>query len=692
MSELNKSIQYIKGVGPSRAAILKRLGIETVEDLLYFFPRRYEDRSQLIPIKNICVGEWHTIQGEVLAKGSRGDRFGRKKILEVAVGDETGKVFAIWFNQPYLESYFKSGKKVVLYGKVGQYRHKRQMIAPDFELIEEDDQGLNTGRIVPIYSLTKGVSQRYLRKIIAACLDKMGHQVIDALPAAIRQRHGLSDLSHSIHQLHFPDTLADQDRAQQRIAFEEFFFFQIAVLLRRRYLISKKGVQHTISASIIDEFQSCFSFDLTDDQVQAIKDIMKDMKKNTPMLRLLQGDVGSGKTVVSFFGCIAAYANGFQSAIMAPTEILARQHYVNFCAMVQKAPFKNMRVALLNSALKKKEREAVLHDLAQGNIDVVIGTHALIQDDVAFHNLSYVVIDEQHKFGVQQRAVLSSKGRDPDVLVMTATPIPRTLCLTLYGDLDVSTIKQMPRGRGTIKTYLFHSDQHEKVYHRVREWVDKGTQAYIVYPLVDESDTLDLKSAVDMFKRFVKKEFKGLRVGLVHGQMDRKETQQVMTQFKKHQLDILVTTTVLEVGIDVPNANVMVIEHAERFGLSQLHQLRGRIGRGEKNAICVLIGEPKTDSSQQRLEAMLETTDGFKLAELDLTIRGPGQYFGRHQHGLNELSVVNPVAQADLLQQARQEALLMMKSDPQLQTSSCRRIKSLVTKRFPQYLHHASAG
>jgi len=415
-----------------------------------------------------------------------------------------------------------------------------------------------------------------------------------------------------------------------------------------------------------------------------------DMAKNRPMLRLLQGDVGCGKTVVAFFGAIVSWKNKKQSAIMAPTEILAQQHYLNFHKLLGQGLFKDLKTALLISSIPTKEKKIIYRRLKDGEIDLIIGTHALLEETVAFKNLSFVVIDEQHKFGVNQRALLTDKGSNPDILIMTATPIPRTLCLTLYGDLDVSVINELPPGRGSIKTYHFSLAKAQAVYQKVKELVLKGTQAYIIYPLVDESEKLDLKAAKDMFDQLQNTAFKGLRMGLVHGQMKRQESDEVMELFKKHELDILVATTILEVGIDIPNANVMVIEHAERFGLSQLHQLRGRIGRGAQNALCVLLGDPLTQEGKMRLEAIVQTTDGFKIAEEDLKIRGPGHYFGRHQHGLNELKMSNPMTQIKVLEMAREDAIVLAKSDPQLEGH--RLIKETIKKRYPQYLDLILAG
>lgn len=684
------SVQYLKGVGPARAKLFANLGVQSVEDLFYLFPRRYEDRRQLTPIGQLKAGEWQTTAGEVLAKGGHRTYWNKKHVFEVTVADDTGRVRIIWFNQPYLENYFHVGDRVVVHGRVEVFKEKLQMVSPEHEIIAPEDEGLSTGRIVPVYPLTKGMGQRYMRKVMHAALERHARDLPDLLPLEVRRRQGLEPLGEAITQLHFPDDEGSQEAADKRVSFEEFFFFQVSVILRRLSIVQKKGFEHYLPPEFHERFRRAFPFELTKAQRKAVADIGADMARPTPMLRLLQGDVGSGKTVVSFFGCLAAVTNGRQAAIMAPTEILAEQHFSNFSRLFGNGPFGEVRAALLNSSLKKKERAAALAKIKSGETDVVVGTHALLEEGVEFKALSFVCVDEQHKFGVKQRALLSSKGDNPDVLVMTATPIPRTLCLTLYGDLDLSVIDEKPKGRGEIRTYHFTGEQAEGVYKKVAEWVKKGTQAYIVYPVIEESEKADLKAAVEMYERFRKDEFKDLRVGLVHGRLKRPEARQVMEGFKRGEIDVLVTTTVLEVGIDVPGANLMVIEHAERFGLSQLHQLRGRIGRSEKSAVCILLGDPETEEGKKRLESVVKTTNGFKISEADLAIRGPGQYFGRHQHGLNELRVVNPLTQLDVLEAARKEAAALVHADPAL--SAHPSVRSTIRKRYPEYLERVLAG
>lgn len=690
------SIQYIKGVGPARKKLFANLGVETVEDLLYLFPRRYEDRTQMTPIAQVKLGEMQTVSGKVTMAAGRQTWFSKKKVYEMVVDDGTGRLFCVWFNQPYLQYYFKEGVSVVLYGKIEVYKNRLQMVSPEYEIIEENEGGenLNVGRIVPIYPLTRGMTQRYLRKVTRACLEKFKDEIRDILPSGLRQKLKLPDMNRSIENLHFPETREKQEEAYRRVSFEEFFLFQISVILRRMSIIQKKGIAHRITGEFVEKFSKVLPFKLTAAQKRVIAEISRDMMKDPPMLRLLQGDVGSGKTVVALFGCAASHENGCQSAIMAPTEILARQHFEKITELVKgfKEELFRPRVSLLTNSVPPKEREKILADIKEGRINIVIGTHALLSETVEFKKLSFVVIDEQHKFGVKQRALLSTKGTNPDVLIMTATPIPRTLCMTLYGDLDTSVLDEMPPGRGKITTKLFPQAQSDEVYKSIKEMVKTGKQVYIVYPLIEESDALELKAAEKMFADFQKKIFKEFRVGLVHGRLKKKDAEAVMADFKNKKVDILVATTVVEVGLDVPNASVMVIEHAERFGLSQLHQLRGRIGRGKEDALCILISDPETEGSQARLEAILKTTDGFKIAEYDFKIRGPGQYFGRHQHGLNELRVANPLTQVDILELARKEASELVHLDPKLTQPEHKVIKETIKKRYPEYLKLVEAG
>lgn len=648
----------------------------------------------MTPLAKLKVGEWQTVTGKILNHSGRRSWYTKKHVYEMELGDETSRVFCVWFNRPYLDRYFKLGQQVIVYGKVDLYKDRFQIVSPDYEIItdDEEDKALSVGRIVPVYPMTRGMTQRSLRKSAKQCLEKYVANLQDVLPYSIRKKYALSNLVKSLWNIHFPESLEDQVTAYRRVSFEEFFLFQISVLLRRQSIVAKDGIAHKIDEDLYRDFFSLFPFSLTASQKKVIAEVAKDLESASPMHRLLQGDVGCGKTVVAFFGCLAAVRNGYQAAFMAPTEILARQHYEHITTILRHSPFQNVRPCLFISDVDAKSRDKALSDIREGKVDIVIGTHALIQEAVDFKALSFAVIDEQHKFGVRQRALLSAKGKNPDVLVMTATPIPRTLCLTLYGDLDVSTIDEIPPGRGDLVTSLVAQPEAAQAYDIVRQAVLRGEQAYIVYPIIDESENLDLKSAQQMHKVLQKGEFKDFRLGLLHGQMKKQQAQTVMQQFLSKEIDILVATTVLEVGVDVSNATVMVIEHADHFGLAQLHQLRGRIGRGALNSQCVLVAELTTPQAQARLEVVLSTRDGFKIAQQDLMIRGPGEFFGRHQHGLNELKIANPQTQLDILEEARAEALKILEKDSKLLDVAHAIIQKTILKRYPSYLGNILSG
>lgn len=696
MKELSDiSIQYLKGVGPVRKKIFNRLGVESIEDLLYFFPRRYEDRRHMMPIAQVKVGESCLVSGEVIKFNGRQVWYTKKHVCRIEISDDTGVLHGVWFNQPFMSNYFQVGQKVIMHGKVDQFKGILQIVSPEYEIIDDDEAegtSLHIGRIVPIYPLTRGLTQRLLRKAVKAGLDQYAGQVREVLPFSLREKYRLSNLVKSLSNLHYPEDFESQKDSYKRIAFEEFFLFQVSVFLRKLSLVAKKGFAHRINDDVLKEFLNSFDFKLTQAQERVIGEMAKDMAQDSPMHRLLQGDVGSGKTIVAFFGCVMARHNGYQSAIMAPTEILASQHYGVIMKLIEKKQFSFIRAALLTGSTSKKKKEKIYEDIGNGNIDLVVGTHALIQQDLHFKSLSFIVIDEQHKFGVRQRSLFPSKGVNPDTLIMTATPIPRTLCLTLYGDLDVSVIDEMPVGRGQVRTLHFGEDSAPQVYKMVEERVLKGEQAYIVYPIVEESEKLDLKAAEKMYEELKGHEFKNFKVGLIHGQMPKKNAEAAMNDFKNKKIDILVATTVLEVGVDVPNATIMVIEHAPRFGLAQLHQLRGRIGRGSRDSVCVLLADPTTVEGKARIEAILSSNDGFKIAEQDLLIRGPGEFFGRQQHGINELKVANPVTQLDILAIARKEALELTRRDPKLIDHQNQPMRAVIEKRYPTYLEMTGAG
>ncbi len=679
---LNTPIRYLKGIGPQRAKALNKTGIHTIEDLLYYFPRRYEDRTNFLPISKLAAGQTRTIKAEVLAKAER-QSFRRRgfSIVEVAVSDQSGKIFCVWFNQPYLKDYFKLGATLVLYGKIEEYAGRLQMNSPEFEIVSsEKDDLLNIGRIVPIYSLPQGITQRNFRQIVKSVLDEYLSKINDFLPYALRSRNNLLNLAKGVINIHFPDNLELQKQAYERLAFEEFFLFQLPLALRKLKRKEKQGYAHRIEGDLARNFIAHLPFQLTAAQEKVIAEIKSDMAQPQAMQRLLQGDVGSGKTVVAFIASILAVQGGYQVALMVPTEILAKQHDDKLSSW-----FKDINIGLLTGSLNKKEKEKIYQEIKEGKIDLVIGTHALIEEGVQFKNLGLVVIDEQHKFGVGQRALLPKKGINPDCLIMTATPIPRTLAITIYGDLDISVIRQLPPGRQAIKTLLLTEKEKAKAYEIAKKELRQGRQVYIVYPVIEESYALDIAGAKKMHGQLKADEFKEFRLGLIHGRLKQKEQDQVMLKFKEKELDALVSTTVLEVGIDIPNATCMVVEHAERFGLSQLHQLRGRVGRGSRESFCILVSNAETPEAKARLAAMVEYSDGFRIAEEDLKIRGPGEFFGQRQHGLTELKIANPLTQMQLLKLAREEAIKLVEADPRLEARPNGLLKEKLLQRFPEY-------
>lgn len=682
------AVQYLKGVGPKRAKSLAARGITTVDELLYYFPRRYEDRTNFAKISDLKEGQIYTLKAQVLAQGQRNSWHRRKfSITEVALGDDSGKISCVWFNQPYLKEYLKVGVSIILYGKVEQYQGKLQMSNPEFEFIDNQDyDSLNVGRIVPVYTLAQGFSQRSLRSLIKNALDEFLPKINDVLTFDLRTRNNLLNLAQSLLNIHFPQSLDLQRQAHMRLSFEEFFIFQLPLVLRKLHRKEKGGISHIVEGKLINDFILNLPFKLTDAQEKVLAEIKADMLSLRPMQRLLQGDVGSGKTVVATLACLIAIQNNYQAAFMAPTEILARQHYEKITEQVSKCQsIKVPRIKLLTGNATEKEKAKICREIKEGKIDLIIGTHALLQEAVEFKNLSLVVIDEQHKFGVGQRALLPKKGNNPDVLIMTATPIPRTLAITLYGDLDISVINQLPAGRIPIKTIHFDQKNIQKAYALAKEELNYGRQAYIIYPVIEESYVLDIAGAKKMFAQLKVKEFKNFRIGLVHGQLKTKEQQEVMLKFKNKELDLLVSTTILEVGIDIPNATCMIIEFAERFGLSQLHQLRGRIGRAKLQSFCMLISDSQTQEAQARLAAMVSSTDGFYISEQDLKIRGPGEFFGSRQHGLAELKIANPLTQMQLLKSAREEAIVLLKQDTRLEERPHQLLKEKLLQRFPEY-------
>ncbi|MBT8490635.1 MAG: ATP-dependent DNA helicase RecG, partial [Deltaproteobacteria bacterium] len=622
---LSLPVKYVKGIGPKVSELLGKKNIKTVEDLLYFFPRKYEDRRSVKQISSAIVGKRETVIGDVV--NVRIQRYRNKKIFEAAIDDGSEQLVAKWFhgNFDYLRKTFKTGDRFILTGDIKSYLFEKNMIHPDFERLDEkDDELLQFKRIVPVYSETANLNQKYIRKIMMNAVHGYHSNMISPIPQTICERNELADINESIKNIHFPDSDEDIDlyngfksAAHRRVIFDEFFFFELGMALKKKGYILDTGIKFNVDGPLVDKFLRVLPFTLTGAQQRVIGEIHHDMAEKYPMNRLLQGDVGSGKTVVSMVSMITACQNGYQSAIMAPTEILAEQHFSNIQGWADSI---DLTVCLLTGSTKKRERTEITQGIETGHINIIVGTHALIQEGINFKNLGLVVIDEQHRFGVVQRAVLREKGINPDVLVMTATPIPRTLAMTVYGDLDISVIDELPPGKKPIKTKVFYESSRHRVYDIIRKEIGKGNQVFIVYPLVEESETLDLKDATGMARHLQEDIFPEFNVGLIHGKMKGREKNKIMNQFLCKNINVLVSTTVIEVGIDIPTASLMIIEHAERFGLSQLHQLRGRVGRSDVPSYCILIVHHYgSDDARKRLRVMEHTNDGFAIAEEDLS-------------------------------------------------------------------------
>lgn len=658
--ELQKSIQFVKGIGPYKAALLAKLGIFTVQDIVEYYPRRYEDRSQIRKISQLENAELQTITGRIVGSEELKPRRGLV-ITKLAVADDTGLVFGVWFNQPYIKKQWKPGTQVVLSGRVERRNREVQLLDPEIESLEQEDL-IHAARIVPIYSLTENISQRVFRTITRQVINQVVNIIPEPLPEYLRHKHGLLDKVWAVENIHFPTDDISLQQAKRRLVYEEFFILQIGLLLLKQYnQTAEAGVIHQGDGELSRKFMEGLPFQFTTDQRRVLQEIKGDMEASKVMNRLLQGDVGSGKTVVAAAALVKTVENGYQGALMAPTEILAEQHYCSLTSLLEPL---GIQVLLLTGGQPKGIKERGLAAIESGEAQVIVGTHALIQSQVSFAKLGLVVTDEQHRFGVRQRALLQEKGQRPDVLVMTATPIPRTLALTLYGDLDSSTIRELPPGRQPVETYVVSSKYRQRIYNFMRKLVTEGRQVYVVCPLIEESDKLQVQAAQQMADQLINKEFPDLAVGLLHGKMKNADKESVMAQFIRNELNILVATTVIEVGVNVPNASLMVIEGAERFGLAQLHQLRGRVGRGEHKSYCILVSDHQANESTKRLNLLKEIADGFNLAEQDLVLRGPGEFFGIRQHGLPDLKIADLLQDYEVLEIAKRDAeeLILSKS------------------------------
>ena len=695
---LATALQFVKGIGPQRAKLLANLGLHTVEDVLYYLPTRHEDRSQLTPLRSLKPNDVTTVSGTIRAVSP--PPRGRPRVpLSALLSDGTGFLTCVWFGQAYLERVFQRGQRLIVHGKVQRYRSgPLQMQVKDFEIVEDEsgdgagepgDETLHTGRLVPVYGLTRGLPARPMRRLMKRLVDGYVDGLDDPLPDALRARHHLELLSLALRAGHFPKTDADYASARRRLVYDEFLLLQLGLAIRRHRQGRQPGLAMNPPGALARRLLASLPFALTPAQERVWREIRMDMAASYPMNRLLQGDVGSGKTVVAALAILTAVESGYQTALMAPTEILAEQHLMTLTQLLEPLA---VEVALLTNAVKGKARERVGAGTADGSIKCVVGTHALVQGDVRFRRLGLAVVDEQHRFGVNQRATLRSKGESPDVLVMTATPIPRTLALTLYGDLEVSVIDELPPGRKPVVTKARTESARRQIYGFLREQVSEGRQVYVVYPLVEESEALDLRAATEMAARLQDEVFADLRIGLLHGRMAFAEKDRVMREFKAGAIHILVSTTVIEVGIDVPNASVMLIEHAERFGLSQLHQLRGRVGRGPWKSYCILLSGAASEDARRRLDAMTATGDGFKIAEADLSLRGPGDFFGTRQSGLPEFRVADLLRDAAALEAARRDAVALIRDDPQLLAPEHRALRTALLQRWRGKLDLAGVG
>ena len=677
MGELEKEIQYIKGVGPNRAKLLQKLGIHTLKDLITYYPRDYEDRNKPSEIAYLQDGQEALIEAIPVSKVSEIRTKNKRVVLyKLMVRDSTGTCILTWYNQSYLKNRFKVGQIYKFFGKVKRVGGHIEMMSPVYDL---EKTNKNTGKIIPIYPSTYQLSQNTIRQIMANGLNLVKSKLQETMPEFIKQRYQLINYEEAITRIHFPNDFNEFKQARRRLVFEELLSMQLALLtLKNQYMTEEEGISFSKEVKMSDVINQ-LPFHLTKAQEKVLEEIDRDMEDRKTMNRLLQGDVGSGKTAVSIIASYKAVKSGYQVAIMAPTAILATQHLESFKQLLD--PF-HIRCELLVSSITKKKKEEILERLENGEIDIIIGTHALLEENVRFKKLGFIVTDEQHRFGVKQRGTIVAKGENPDVLVMTATPIPRTLALILYGDLDISIIDELPPNRKKIDTYAVRKEMEARVNQFKKKQIDEGRQAYIVCPLVEENEEMNLKSVTELAEKYKKEVFKEYRVEYLHGKMKNKEKDEIMMKFKEGEIDILIATTVIEVGVNVPNASIMVVENAERFGLAQLHQLRGRVGRGEYQSFCILKYEGKSETIQKRMKVMTDTNDGFIISEKDLELRGTGEFFGTKQHGMPEFKIANLFEDMPILKEVQKLASQLIDEDPKLEKKENKLLKEMVKEKF----------
>ncbi len=681
MGNLDMSIQYLKGVGPKRAYRLRRLNIQTVRDLIYFVPREYDDRTSYKTLIESKRDEKVSLKVEITGYGTINRPRKNFSILKVPFKDNSGFGNMVWFNQDYLKDRFVPGQVYVINGKYNKIGMEHQIINPVFE---NPDESKKVGIVLPVYPLTEGLKNQELVNIIKATLKEFLYDIYEFLPDDLINKYNFMDIRKSLYTIHFPKSKEEMIKARNRLAYEELFIIQLGLfIIKNKVMMSGDGIIFPTQKEVYD-FIEKLPFKLTKAQNKVLDEILSDMESSKQMNRLVQGDVGSGKTIVGIISMYKAVLSGYQAAMMAPTEILAAQHFESISKVFEGS---NIKCKLLVGSLSKKNKDLILEDLKEGRIDIIVGTHALIQDSVQFQNLGLVITDEQHRFGVKQRAILSKKGKNPDTIVMTATPIPRTLGLILYGDLDISIIDELPPGRKEIETYAVGEDMKERIYAFIRKQLIEGRQCYIVCPLIEESESMDINSAEELYNKLKHEIFSEFNVGLLHGKMTPRDKDIIMDEFKKNIVQILVSTTVIEVGVNVPNANLMVVFNAERFGLAQLHQLRGRVGRGEYQSYCILINESMNPISRERMRILQSSSDGFKISEKDLELRGPGEFFGTRQHGLPELKVANLVRDMEILKHAQKDAQEIIDLDPLLQREKYTNLRIKVEELFDKINH-----